>query len=192
MSRYKLTFKTNDKKQNDIFFPRRQSIFRSFLDFPPIPCYNMRASRCVGIGRRGGLKILWANNPCGFDPRHRHQQGRLPIRGAPLLLPIACSRPAVFRAACGEKYQAAAIRYGFPFFFVGRQQRVAAPAPRRPPPPALVSINDLARPPRGVAPLLLLIARGRPAVFRAACGVEYQVAAIRYGFPFFLSGGSSG
>ena len=28
--------------------------------------------RCVGIGRRGGLKIRWANNPCGFDPRHRH------------------------------------------------------------------------------------------------------------------------
>ena len=28
--------------------------------------------RCVGIGRRGGLKIRWANNSCGFDPRHRH------------------------------------------------------------------------------------------------------------------------
>ena len=28
--------------------------------------------RCVGIGRRGGLKIRWANPPCGFDPRHRH------------------------------------------------------------------------------------------------------------------------
>ena len=26
-----------------------------------------------GIGRRDGLKIRWANNPCGFDPRRRHQ-----------------------------------------------------------------------------------------------------------------------
>ena len=46
----------------------------------------MRASRCVGIGRRGGLKILWANNPCGFDPRHRHQQKRASHTGRPLLL----------------------------------------------------------------------------------------------------------
>ena len=39
--------------------------------------YNTTVSRCVGTGRRGGLKIRWANNPCGFDPRHRHQkQGR--------------------------------------------------------------------------------------------------------------------
>lgn len=30
-------------------------------------------SRCDGIGRRDGLKIRWADNPCGFDPRHRHQ-----------------------------------------------------------------------------------------------------------------------
>ena len=29
-------------------------------------------SRCDGIGRRDGLKIRWANHPCGFDPRHRH------------------------------------------------------------------------------------------------------------------------
>ena len=26
-----------------------------------------------GIGRRVGLKIQWANHPCGFDPRRRHQ-----------------------------------------------------------------------------------------------------------------------
>ena len=25
-----------------------------------------------GIGRRVGLKIQWANHPCGFDPRRRH------------------------------------------------------------------------------------------------------------------------
>ena len=29
-------------------------------------------SRCDGIGRRDGLKIRWANTPCGFEPRHRH------------------------------------------------------------------------------------------------------------------------
>ena len=33
----------------------------------------MLTSRCDGIGRRDGLKIRWANHPCGFDPRHRHQ-----------------------------------------------------------------------------------------------------------------------
>ena len=31
-------------------------------------------SRCDGIGRRDGLKIRWANHPCGFDPRHRHHR----------------------------------------------------------------------------------------------------------------------
>ena len=30
--------------------------------------------RCDGIGRRAGLKIRWANTPCGFDPRHRHHK----------------------------------------------------------------------------------------------------------------------
>ena len=33
------------------------------------------ARRCDGIGRRDGLKIRWANTPCGFDPRHRHKKG---------------------------------------------------------------------------------------------------------------------
>ena len=36
-------------------------------------CYDMSTCRCDGIGRRAGLKIRWANTPCGFDPRHRHQ-----------------------------------------------------------------------------------------------------------------------
>ena len=29
--------------------------------------------RCDGIGRRDGLKIRWANHPCGFESHHRHQ-----------------------------------------------------------------------------------------------------------------------
>ncbi len=40
--------------------------------FPESVLYCRGACRCVGIGRRGGLKIRWANNSCGFDPRHRH------------------------------------------------------------------------------------------------------------------------
>ena len=40
--------------------------------FPESVLYCRGACRCVGIGRRGGLKIHWANPPCGFDPRHRH------------------------------------------------------------------------------------------------------------------------
>ena len=33
-----------------------------------------RTRRNDGIGRRAGLKIRWANTPCGFDPRFRHQK----------------------------------------------------------------------------------------------------------------------
>ena len=36
--------------------------------------YNNTAMPVCWNGRRGGLKIRWANNPCGFDPRHRHQK----------------------------------------------------------------------------------------------------------------------
>ena len=45
-----------------------------FLAISPCIWYSVSVSicRCVGIGRRGGLKIHWANPPCGFDPRHRH------------------------------------------------------------------------------------------------------------------------
>ena len=45
------------------------------LQIPGDACLGVKKyiCRCVGIGRRGGLKIRWANNSCGFDPRHRHQ-----------------------------------------------------------------------------------------------------------------------
>ena len=37
--------------------------------------YNTpRACRYDGIGRRDGLKIRWANPPCGFESHHRHQK----------------------------------------------------------------------------------------------------------------------
>ena len=44
------------------------------LQIPGDACLGVKKyiCRCVGIGRRGGLKIRWANNSCGFDPRHRH------------------------------------------------------------------------------------------------------------------------
>ena len=44
------------------------------LQIPGNACLGVKKyiCRCVGIGRRGGLKIRWANNSCGFDPRHRH------------------------------------------------------------------------------------------------------------------------
>lgn len=55
----------------------------SFINIPPAypSCFFgsvrsrvfIKVCRCVGTGRRGGLKILWANPPCGFDSRHRHQ-----------------------------------------------------------------------------------------------------------------------
>ena len=103
MSTYILTFDAKVQKRALTHGVRiRGSFFRSFLDFPPAPCYNMRASRCVGIGRRGGLKILWANNPCGFDPRHRHQQKRAPRMGRPLLLvptPFGVDPPNLHRGA---------------------------------------------------------------------------------------------
>ena len=54
----------------------------SFINIPPVypSCFFgsvrsrvfIKVCRCVGTGRRGGLKILWANPPCGFDSRHRH------------------------------------------------------------------------------------------------------------------------
>ena len=34
-------------------------------------------SRCDGIGRRDGLKIRWANHPCGFESHHRHHRRTL-------------------------------------------------------------------------------------------------------------------
>ena len=56
----------------------------SFINIPPAypSCFFgsvrsrvfIKVCRCVGTGRRGGLKILWANPPCGFDSRHRHQK----------------------------------------------------------------------------------------------------------------------
>ena len=56
--------------------------------------------RCVGIGRRGGLKIRWANNPCGFDPRHRHHTLkarkpliRLGLRAFSIALSALCIDP---------------------------------------------------------------------------------------------------
>ena len=90
------------------------------------------------------------------------------------------------------KYQTAAIRYGSPFRFFGRQQRVAAPAPRRTPPPALVSINVLSRPPRGVAPLLLLISRDRPAVFDERSKANTKLPPTDTASLFAFSGGNSG
>ena len=44
------------------------------LQIPGDACPGVKKyiCRCVGIGRRGGLKIRWASNSCGFDPRHRH------------------------------------------------------------------------------------------------------------------------
>ena len=41
------------------------------------------ARRCDGIGRRDGLKIRWANPPCGFESHHRHHVGASCISLAP-------------------------------------------------------------------------------------------------------------
>ena len=42
-------------------------------DQPALEALSLRVL-CRGgeIGRRAGLKIPWANRPCGFEPRSRH------------------------------------------------------------------------------------------------------------------------
>ena len=42
---------------------------------PPPRKYGIIPNTCRrdGIGRRDGLKIRWANPPCGFESHHRHQ-----------------------------------------------------------------------------------------------------------------------
>ena len=64
----------------------------SFINIPPAypSCFFgsvrsrvfIKVCRCVGTGRRGGLKILWANPPCGFDSRHRHQTNIIRTRSS--------------------------------------------------------------------------------------------------------------
>ena len=43
---------------------------------PPPRKYGIIPNTCRrdGIGRRDGLKIRWANHPCGFESHHRHQK----------------------------------------------------------------------------------------------------------------------
>ncbi len=55
---------------------------------------NMKC-RCDGIGRRDGLKIRWANHPCGFESHHRHQN-------------LTARRPLIYRG-CGLFYVAVKI-----------------------------------------------------------------------------------
>ena len=70
------------------------------LQIPGNACPGVKKyiCRCVGIGRRGGLKIRWANNSCGFDPRHRHQTNIIRTRsslwetGSDYLFALASSR----------------------------------------------------------------------------------------------------
>ena len=52
-----------------------------------------------GIGRRVGLKIQWANHPCGFDPRRRHHKGP-PHRGRPF---VVAKTGLIGIAAAGER-----------------------------------------------------------------------------------------
>ena len=60
-----------ERKHGDLARRSLQASFRADEGIL-IPARSDYIGRCVGIGRRGGLKIRWANNPCGFDPRHRH------------------------------------------------------------------------------------------------------------------------
>ena len=56
-----------------LYFQRfTQCLYLDLLFAKPGIIIKWYLCRCVGIGRRGGLKIRWANPPCGFDPRHRH------------------------------------------------------------------------------------------------------------------------
>ena len=49
-----------------------------------------------GIGRRVGLKIQWANHPCGFDPRRRHH----PKVPKALILKVTEKRHVFRKKAC--------------------------------------------------------------------------------------------
>lgn len=84
----------------------------SFINIPPAypSCFFgsvrsrvfIKVCRCVGTGRRGGLKILWANPPCGFDSRHRHQSNIIRTRsslremGSDYLYSLTSSRKPIF------------------------------------------------------------------------------------------------
>ena len=47
--------------------------------------------RCVGIGRRPRLKIVW-RNPCGFESHHRHHDGTKSALLRRLFMPMAKRR----------------------------------------------------------------------------------------------------
>ena len=50
--------------------PTSKSTSKPQIAFKPLSRKHL--CRRDGIGRRVGLKIQWANHPCGFDPRRRH------------------------------------------------------------------------------------------------------------------------
>ena len=50
--------------------PTSKSTSKPQITFKALPRKHL--CRRDGIGRRVGLKIQWANHPCGFDPRRRH------------------------------------------------------------------------------------------------------------------------
>src|SRR5579864_1381858 len=83
---------------------------------PPVfpTAISHRAS--VGIGRRGGLKILWPDRPCGFDSHLAHQ----------VLLGLAKDPPdgtrkrarARFLVTCEAALIPAVLRFALPLHFL--------------------------------------------------------------------------
>ena len=64
-----IRIRRNKKKKSLHFFKR----FAIIVFVPQMISGPKYICRCDGIGRRDGLKIRWANHPCGFESHHRHQ-----------------------------------------------------------------------------------------------------------------------
>ena len=60
-----------------------------FLRGSILGCDLKYKCRCDGIGRRDGLKIRWANTPCGFESHHRHHVGAKSALLRRLFMPVA-------------------------------------------------------------------------------------------------------
>ena len=65
-----IRIRRNKKKKSLHFFKR----FAIIVFVPQMISGPKYICRCDGIGRRDGLKIRWANHPCGFESHHRHQK----------------------------------------------------------------------------------------------------------------------
>ena len=68
----------------NVFSELRQFVTNQSLISTPIHVayvVSIRDSLTAIADATGKLKIRWANTPCGFDPRHRHQTVQIRTQG---------------------------------------------------------------------------------------------------------------